>query len=86
MFGAIKSLKAKTDYPRIIAQAEGSEKAVPNREERRVIRVGFGLVAGMVNFVHGWRNDQATEDLVEGFGQADVSMVELDHREEECLI
>ena len=60
MFGVIKLSKAKADRRRITAQAEGSEEPIPNGEKRGEIRVGFGLIGRVMNFMHSWRDNEET--------------------------
>jgi hypothetical protein len=47
-------------------------KPIPDRQQVRVIAVGFGLVAGMMHLVHVWRDEDEAQPAIEPLRQTDI--------------
>ena len=56
---------------------EGSEQAIPNRENVAIIGVGVGLDVVVMDLVHVWRDNKETNGFVEPLWHYDIGVIEL---------
>lgn len=71
-------VETQFDLSGVFAEAEGAEESVPERKTAGVVRVGLGLVPGMVHVVHARGHDEPAQGTIEWGGNAEVAVVEED--------